>query len=334
MPLLKGHNLMGFIDGTNPCPPIFVTAAKDDGSKSKEDDSPSLNPDYVSWSRQYQLLLSWILSSLTEGDCAQVVGLSTSYEVWHHLATTYASTSKARIMQLRLQLHQLKKGADTMSEFLLKAKSIADQLAIALKPIDDDDLVLYILGGLGSESGPFVTSITTREAHIRLSDLHGLLLSEEIRVNGSQNDLQNITANVAAKRSSSSNCGKGSLEISEHVPPTTTIHIHPMVTRLRDGIRKPKMLLATEHPISVDVALVDPLHDEPTCVTEAAKHSHWRAAMNSEFNALIRSGMCQLGAQLVIYEAVVPGADKVFETINVHVLEFSFGKTIDHHRLI
>lgn len=80
---------------------------------------------------------------------------------------------------------------------------------MALKPIDDDDLVLYILGGLGSESGPFVTSITTREAHIRLSDLHGLLLSEEIRVNGSQNDLQNITANVAAKSSSSSNRGKG-----------------------------------------------------------------------------------------------------------------------------
>lgn len=209
MPLLKGHNLMGFIDGTNPCPPIFVSAAKDDGSKSKEDDSPSLNPDYVSWSRQDQLLLSWILSSLTEGVHAQVVGLSTSYEVWHHLATTYASTSKARIMQLRLQLHQLKKGADTMSEFLLKAKSIADQLAMALKPIDDDDLVLYILGGLGSEYGPFVTSTTTREAHIRLSDLHGLLLSEEIRVNGSQNDLQNITANVAAKSSSSSNRGKG-----------------------------------------------------------------------------------------------------------------------------
>ena len=46
------------------------------------------------------------------------------------------------------------------------------------------------------------------------------------------------------------------------------------------------------------------------------------------------SGMCQLGAQLVIYEAVVPGADKVFETINVHVLEFSFGKSIDHHPLI
>ncbi|KAJ8639206.1 hypothetical protein MRB53_015900 [Persea americana] len=82
----------------------------------------------------------------------------------------------------------------------------------------------------------------------------------------------------------------GSLKISEHVPPSTTTHIHPMVTRLRDGIRKPKMLLATKHLISVDVTLVDPLHDEPTCVTEATKHSHWRAAMNSEFNSLIRNG--------------------------------------------
>lgn len=88
-------------------------------------------------------------------------------------------------MQLRLQLHQLKKGGDSMSEYLLKAKSIADQLAIASKPLDDDDLILYILGGLGPNYGPFVTSIIARDAHIRLSDLHGLLLSEEIRVNDS-----------------------------------------------------------------------------------------------------------------------------------------------------
>ena len=87
-----------------------------------------------------------------------------------------------------------------------------------------------------------------------------------------------------------------SLKILEHVPPSTTTHIHPVVTRLRDGIRKLKMLLATKHPISVDVALADPLHDEPTCVTKAAKHSHWRATMNSEFNAFIHNGTWVLTA--------------------------------------
>ncbi|KAF8403163.1 hypothetical protein HHK36_011260 [Tetracentron sinense] len=108
------------------------------------------------------------MSSLTEGVHAQIMGLSTSQEVWNHLAATFAGHSKARIMQLRLQMHQMKKGADTMSEYLLKAKTIADQLVMALKPIDNDDYILYILEGLGPEYGPFCTSITTRDGHIAL----------------------------------------------------------------------------------------------------------------------------------------------------------------------
>lgn len=36
-----------------------------------------------------------------------------------------------------------------MFDYLLKVKSIADQLAIATKLADDDDLMLYILNGLG-----------------------------------------------------------------------------------------------------------------------------------------------------------------------------------------
>lgn len=82
---------------------------------------------------------------------------------------------------------------------------------MAAKPVDDDGLILYILGGLGLDYGPFVTSITTRDAPTRLLDFHGLLLSEEIWVSWSQTDLQNIVDNVAAKEInnlSSSNWGK------------------------------------------------------------------------------------------------------------------------------
>lgn len=73
---------------------------------------------------------------------------------------------------------------------------------MASKPVDDDDLILCILGGLGPEYGPFVTSITTRGTYTCLLDLHRLLLNEEIPVNGLQQDTQNIAANVATKSSS------------------------------------------------------------------------------------------------------------------------------------
>ncbi|KAJ8644432.1 hypothetical protein MRB53_006180 [Persea americana] len=83
---------------------------------------------------------------------------------------------------------------------------------MASKPVDDEDPILYILGGLGPEYGPFVTSISTRDTNTRLSYLHGLFLNEEIHVNGLQQDTQNIAANVATKSSSSSTSARGKLD--------------------------------------------------------------------------------------------------------------------------
>lgn len=61
---------------------------------------------------------------------------------------------------------------------------------------------------LGPEYGPFVTSVTTCDTHIRLSDLQGLLLSEEIRVSEIAWKQQNISINVAAKTSNTPTHGK------------------------------------------------------------------------------------------------------------------------------
>ncbi|GAV70998.1 UBN2 domain-containing protein, partial [Cephalotus follicularis] len=135
----------------------------------------------------------------------------------------FASQSQARIMQLRLSFHSLKKGADAMATYLLKAKSIAYELASATKPFSDDDMILYILGGLSSEYTAFVTSVTTRDSLISVVDLHSLLLNDEIRCQSSASDLINVIANMALTQRPSDNqnqqqqqqhhsrgCGRGS----------------------------------------------------------------------------------------------------------------------------
>ena len=94
---------MGYVDGSSLPPPQFI---------STNDETPEINLEYITWHRQDQLLLSWIISTLTEGVHAQVVGLSTSHDVWSHLAATYGGYSKAQFMQLRFQLLQMKKGSD------------------------------------------------------------------------------------------------------------------------------------------------------------------------------------------------------------------------------
>ncbi|GAV68966.1 UBN2 domain-containing protein [Cephalotus follicularis] len=182
---------MQFVDGSSSPPPRYLS--------SPPTDILVLNPYFLAWYKQDQLLLSWILSSLTESVHAQVVGLTTSRAVWSALAAAFASPSQARVMQLRLDLHNVSKGADSMEIYLQKVKSISDALALASTPVSDKDLIIYILGGLGDEYRAFVTSISTRGTSITLADLHDLLLTEEIRAQSALMHLSNASADTATK---------------------------------------------------------------------------------------------------------------------------------------
>lgn len=100
IPLLRGHDLLGYVDGSKACP-----------AKSDLDA-------YSAWQKQDQLLLSWILTTLSESILVQVLGLATSNEVWTALKRQFSSHNRARLMQLRLQLQTLKKNNLPMDDYL------------------------------------------------------------------------------------------------------------------------------------------------------------------------------------------------------------------------
>jgi len=65
--------------------------------------------------------------------------------------------------------------------------------------------------------------------------------------------------------------------------PKVPVTNHPMQTRAKHGIFKPKQLnLVTKYP------LPNPI--EPTCVSQALKSTEWQQAMTDEFMALMRNG--------------------------------------------
>lgn len=74
-------------------------------------------------------------------------------------------------MQLRFSLQSQKKGNLSIEEFILKMKGIADNLSYSESAINDDDLVLYILGGLGSEYESVVVNLTSRSDDLSLSEV-------------------------------------------------------------------------------------------------------------------------------------------------------------------
>ncbi|RVW82298.1 Retrovirus-related Pol polyprotein from transposon RE1 [Vitis vinifera] len=109
-----------------------------------------------------------------------VVNYQTTAEVWSVLEKLFVSDSKARTLQLRSMLQSLKKGALSINDYVLKMRNIADMLSASGKPVPNEDLILYILGGLGPEFETIVVNITSRSETIFLQEVHYLLQSHEI----------------------------------------------------------------------------------------------------------------------------------------------------------
>lgn len=54
-----------------------------------------------------------------------------------------------RVTNLRIQLANIKKGNMPSSDYFAKMKAIKDELAAAGKAVSDEELISYIVNGLG-----------------------------------------------------------------------------------------------------------------------------------------------------------------------------------------
>ena len=73
-PILKSHNLFGFIGGSNLLPAMFI----DDNVAKNE----SVNPAYTSWQSHDQLLLNWNISFISPTLVASLYGLDSLFLSW------------------------------------------------------------------------------------------------------------------------------------------------------------------------------------------------------------------------------------------------------------
>lgn len=107
VPYFRGQDLFGYLDGTISTPPKTISVSQPESHVIS--DIP--NPAYSHWMRQDNLILSTLMSSLTEGVLAQVVNHTTSFAVWRALDETFSSRSRAKIVQIHTQLATATKGS-------------------------------------------------------------------------------------------------------------------------------------------------------------------------------------------------------------------------------
>jgi hypothetical protein len=173
--VLKSHDLLGFVDDSEPCPAKFLPST--DGKESTD-----LNPEYLLWVKKDQFVLSWLNASLIEKVLSTTYGIDTSRrQLWMALSSRYASQSHSRVQQLQRQLQNLHQGSKTCTEYLREAKLLTDQLAAIGQPIDKDNLISYLLGGLNASYTTFITtySFALCNSTMSFNDFQIELLSHE-----------------------------------------------------------------------------------------------------------------------------------------------------------
>ncbi|KAL5845661.1 hypothetical protein ACOSQ3_009185 [Xanthoceras sorbifolium] len=156
-----------------------------------------LNPFYVIWKKTDQILLCWLLSTVSP--------------TWSKLERVYSQQSMAKILQIRQQLQSVKKGADSISNFILKIKNIGDELLSAREEVNEKDLLLSLMSGVSHEYDPVVVLIANQYKTMSLEDAQFMLLMHEQRIEQLNTATQISVGRAFVHYASSSNKGNNNI---------------------------------------------------------------------------------------------------------------------------
>jgi hypothetical protein len=133
IPYVKGRNLFGFIDDTQLALPKLLPLTSDAGSQ------PTLNPEFTTWTSQDQMILSALISFISETILAYVVKCPTSRDVWTTLERMFTAQSRARSMSIHYQLATLRKGDSSITNYFHRFTHLIDTLAAIDQPLPHRD---------------------------------------------------------------------------------------------------------------------------------------------------------------------------------------------------
>jgi len=88
-PYLLGQGVYAFIDGSYHCPALYVIAT--------DITAPGINPLFLLWKQQDQLIMSELLSSLSTEILHLVVDCDISYSIWRTLEKSFTSPSHSTL---------------------------------------------------------------------------------------------------------------------------------------------------------------------------------------------------------------------------------------------
>jgi len=168
--LLESHGILGFVDGSRKCPNRFDADSDIEGVETD---------DHQIWKMHDRALMQLIIATLSSTAISYVIGCVSSHDMWIQLEGRFSTVTKARIFQMKSKLQTIKKGSDTVSQYLQKIKDARDHLSAAGVHFEDDDIVILALNGLPSDYNTFRCVVRGRDNVLSLKDFRSQLLAEE-----------------------------------------------------------------------------------------------------------------------------------------------------------
>ncbi|KAG8500188.1 hypothetical protein CXB51_004156 [Gossypium anomalum] len=133
--ILRGYGLLGFLDGTFTALTRFVRST---------DGTLIANPSALLFEQQDNLLTSWLLSMISSSFLSSFTDVRTACDVWTMANSIFTADTSTKQLQLRHNLHSLKKGT----------------LSVRAVWCLDTERTVVLLAGLSSDFDVVVSSIS------------------------------------------------------------------------------------------------------------------------------------------------------------------------------
>ncbi|KAM2436022.1 hypothetical protein PS1_025908 [Malus domestica] len=174
--LLEGNGIFGFVDGSIPCPDKYHSSDFEEDTVST---SHTVTNDYKVWKIHDKALMTLITAALSTAAISCVIGCCSSQEMWSNLRERFSNMTRTSIVQMKIDLQNIKKGSESIDLYLQRIKDCRDQLAAVGVHISDEDIVIVALKGLPPEFNTIKAVIRGRENLVSLKELRSQLKAEE-----------------------------------------------------------------------------------------------------------------------------------------------------------
>lgn len=152
------------------------------------------NLEYKDWFRQDKLIQNALMASVDVTIASMVASTINSKAMRDQLHTSFVNKSPTCIFSIRHHLNRVSKDIKSLVGYTWEIHSLFDELAIVGSPVNNEELVVKILSGPGTEFGEISVAIRARESPISYVELFDKLLDHEMFLK--HEDLKRTTTEI------------------------------------------------------------------------------------------------------------------------------------------